>query len=57
MIFNMLNQAYKSIWVPVFGRVLYRFVNFIEHKPPAEKPTYKIKDSVAIDIDGQSKIK
>ena len=57
MIFNMLNQAYKSIWVPIFGRVLYRFVNFIERRPPNEKPTYKIKDSVAIDIDAQSNIK
>ena len=57
MIFNMLNQAYKSIWVPIFGRVLYRFVDFIERKPPTVKPTYQIKDSVAIDIDAQSKIK
>ena len=57
MIFNMLNQAYKRIWVPIFGRVLYRFVDFIERKPPTEKPTYQIKDSVGIDIDAQSKIK
>ena len=57
MIFNMLNQAYKSIWVPILGRVLYRFVDLIERKAPAEKPTYEIKDSVTIDIDTQSKIK
>ena len=57
MIFNMLNQAYKSIWVPIFGRVLYRLVDFIERKPPNEKPTYQIKDSVGIDIVDQSKIK
>ena len=57
MIFNMLNQAYKSIWVPIFGRVLYRFVDFIERKPPTEKPTYQIKDNVDIDAVTQSKIK
>ena len=57
MIFNMLNQANKSLWVPILGRVLYRFVDFIERKPPNEKPTYQIKDSVSIHIDAQSKIK
>ena len=55
MISSMLDQAYKRIWVPIFGRVLYRLVDFIEGKPPTEKPTYQINDSV--DIDAQSKIK
>ena len=57
MIFNMLNKAYKRIWVPIFGRFLFRFVGFIERQSPKEKPTYQIKDSVSIDIDPQSKIK
>ena len=55
--FNFLNKAYKTLWVPIFGRLLFRFVDLIERKPPNEKPTYRIKDSVAIDIDAQSKIK
>ncbi len=57
MFFKVLNQVYKSVWVPIFGRALYRFVYFIERKPPNEKPTFKIKDSVDTDIDAQSKIK
>ena len=55
MIFNVLNKAYKAIWVPTFGRALYLFVDLIEGKSPREKPTYEIKDS--INFDSQSKIK
>ncbi len=54
MIFNILNRSYKRIWVPIFGRVLFQFVNFIERQAPDQKPTYQIKDSV--DVDSQSKI-
>ena len=57
MIFNILNKAYKGIWVPLFGRVLFRFVDLIEGQPPSEKPTFQIKDSISFDVDDQSKIK
>ncbi|KGG11698.1 hypothetical protein EV11_1518 [Prochlorococcus sp. SS52] len=45
MVFNLLDKAYKKIWVPFFGRGLYLFVSFIEGKTPDKKPTYKIDES------------
>ncbi len=57
MFFNIMNKAYKSLWVPIFGRILFRFVSFIEGKPPAEKPTYNISDVNNIKTEDQSNIK
>ncbi len=44
MVFKFLNAAYKNIWVPLFGRVLFRFVRLIEGNDSTIKPTYKIDD-------------
>ncbi len=57
MIFNILDKAYKKIWVPIFGRVLYRFVDLIERKSPKEKPTFKIIENTSLEDTDQSKIK
>tara|TARA_Y100001968_G_scaffold332418_1_gene390515 strand:- start:1786 stop:1953 length:168 start_codon:yes stop_codon:yes gene_type:complete len=38
----MLRQAYKRIWVPVFGRLLSFFIPILEGKSPKIKPTYNI---------------
>ncbi len=56
MIFSTLDKAYKNFWVPVFGRILYKFVNIIEGKIPVKKPTYQIKDSHNDQTTDQSKI-
>ena len=42
----MLKKAYKMIWVPVMGRILFRFIRLIEGQDPKKKPTY--------DIDGEN---
>ncbi len=57
MFFNIMNKAYKSLWVPICGRILFKFVSFIEGKPPAEKPTYNISDVINIETEDQSNIK
>tara|TARA_Y100001968_G_scaffold324498_1_gene364009 strand:+ start:1079 stop:1228 length:150 start_codon:yes stop_codon:yes gene_type:complete len=46
---NLLKNAYKNIWVPVFGRLISRLIPLLEGKTPEKKPTY--------DIDGDKKKK
>ena len=41
---TFLKEAYENFWVPVFGRILMRFVRIIEKSPPKEKPTFDLKD-------------
>tara|TARA_Y100001968_G_scaffold16399_1_gene13070 strand:- start:328 stop:480 length:153 start_codon:yes stop_codon:yes gene_type:complete len=41
----MLKNAYKKLWVPLFGRLLSNFIPIIEGKPPEKSPTF--------DIDGE----
>ena len=40
---KIIKLAYSKIWVPIFGRILYRFVEIIEGKKPEEKPTFDIE--------------
>ena len=42
---NLLKNAYKKIWVPVFGRLISVLIPLLEGKTPEKKPTY--------DIDGE----
>tara|TARA_Y100001968_G_scaffold321792_1_gene356807 strand:- start:349 stop:492 length:144 start_codon:yes stop_codon:yes gene_type:complete len=44
----MLKGLYKRVWVPFFGRLLAKFIPFLEGKPPQKIPTY--------DIDGDQKL-
>ncbi len=44
----MLKEAYKRVWVPFMGRLLAKFIPFLEGKPPQKIPTY--------DIDGDKKL-
>ena len=46
---NLLKNAYKKIWVPVFGRLISGLIPLLEGKTPEKKPTY--------DIDGEKKFK
>ena len=46
---NLLKNAYKKIWVPVFGRLISGLIPLLEGKTPENKPTY--------DIDGEKKLK
>ena len=39
---KILSTAYTKIWTPLFGRILYIFVEQIEGKKSLEKPNYKI---------------
>tara|TARA_Y100001968_G_C19003454_1_gene547001 strand:- start:355 stop:507 length:153 start_codon:yes stop_codon:yes gene_type:complete len=39
---DRLKESYEKFWVPVFGRILMRFVSLIEKKKPKEKPTYDL---------------
>ena len=57
MFFKILDSAYKTIWVPVFGRILYKFSSLIEGRSTIEQPTYKIKDNFNPRNDPQSKTK
>ncbi len=41
---NPLKYFYERVWVPVFGRILMRFVSWIEGKQPKQKPTYDLRD-------------
>ena len=43
----MLKEAYKRLWVPFMGRLLSKFIPFLEGKPPQKNPTF--------DIDGVQK--
>jgi len=38
----MLKTVYKRIWVPVFGRLLSKFIPLLEGKPPTQLPTYYV---------------
>ena len=42
---KILRLAYAKIWVPTFGRLLYRFVELIEGNKSKEKPTYDIEST------------
>ncbi|KGG17509.1 MULTISPECIES: hypothetical protein [unclassified Prochlorococcus] len=44
MKFKFLDLAYKKVWVPLFGRVLFKLVYFIEREKPTQLPTYRIED-------------
>ena len=39
---KVLKNAYKKIWVPVFGRLISGLIPLIEGKTPDKKPTYDI---------------
>ena len=39
---NFLKKLYAKLWVPFFGRILFKFVYLIEGKEPKDKPTYDI---------------
>lgn len=41
---NLLKAAYEVFWVPIFGRALMVFVEWIEGKKPNQKPTYDLKE-------------
>ena len=41
---NPLKSIYESLWVPVFGRLLYFFSTMIEGERPKEKQTYDLRD-------------
>ena len=40
---KQLKKFYEEFWVPVFGRILTRFVNLIEGENTKVKPTYYLK--------------
>jgi len=42
----MLKSAYKKIWVPVMGRLLFRLIPLIEGKVPNKLPTYDIDGAI-----------
>ncbi len=43
MFFDLLDKAYRNIWVPLFGRLLFSIVNLIEGSNSIDKkPTYTI---------------
>ncbi len=46
---KILKNAYKNIWVPVFGRLISALIPLLEGRSPEIKPTY--------DIDGVKKKK
>ncbi len=46
---KVLKNAYKNIWVPVFGRLISVLIPLLEGKTPEKQPTY--------DIDGEKKFK
>ena len=37
----MLKSLYSKIWMPLFGRMLFNFVEAIEGKKSKKNPTYK----------------
>ena len=39
---KILKIAYKSFWVPVMGRFVYRLIPLLEGKNPEKVPTYDI---------------
>ncbi len=41
---NPLKLAYERVWVPLFGRVLMIFAQWIEGKKPQEKPSYDLRE-------------
>ena len=39
---KLLKNAYKHIWVPLFGRLISGLIPLLEGKTPENKPTYDI---------------
>ncbi len=48
MIYRILDNAYRRIWVPVLGRVLFLFARLIEGRKIEDLPSYEIEDSKSI---------
>lgn len=42
---NFLRFCYEKIWVPFFGRILFKAVTLIEGKPTTDQPTFDINKS------------
>ena len=40
--YKLLKKAYTSLWVPVMGRLVSKFIPLLEGKPPEKPPTYDI---------------
>tara|TARA_Y100001968_G_scaffold283272_1_gene281804 strand:- start:350 stop:484 length:135 start_codon:yes stop_codon:yes gene_type:complete len=39
-----LKKIYEKVWVPILGRAVMLFAEYIEGKKPKTKPTYKLKE-------------
>ena len=39
---KILKNFYKRFWVPVMGRLVSKFIPFLEGKKPENHPTYDI---------------
>ena len=42
---NPLKKSYEEFWVPIFGRILYRFSSFIEGEQPKERQSFNLRDN------------
>ncbi len=40
---NPLKKIYEEFWVPIFGRLLMKFVALIEGEESKVKPTYNLR--------------
>ncbi len=40
---RLLSKAYTHLWVPLFGRILFLFVQYFEGKKPNDHPSFNIK--------------
>ena len=43
MLYKLLDNAYRHLWVPIFGRIVFFFAALIEGRKINDLPTYKIK--------------
>ena len=42
MLYKLLDNGYRHLWVPIFGRILFFFAALIEGRRINDLPTYKI---------------